>query len=84
MPKRTIRVELHAMAADLAGAGSADLQVEADATGDDVKRALAALHPALEEILSVSALATEVEYLHDSARVGDSARFHLVPPVSGG
>lgn len=84
MTLRTVRVELHARAADLAGARGAELEVVAEATAADLKRELARRHPALEGLLGSCAVATEREYLTESAPLGPSERFHLIPPVSGG
>ena len=81
---RTLRIALHAHAADLAGAPSAAVEVEAGATGADVKDALAARHPRLGGLLPSSVLATDSEYLSDRAPVGDRTDLHLIPPVSGG
>lgn len=81
---RRIVVELHARAAELAGARETDLGLDAGATGVDLKRELARRHPALAPLLESSAVATDREYLSDAAPLGAGARFHLIPPVSGG
>ncbi len=84
MPTRPVRIELHAQAADMAGCRHVEVDLGAGATGADAKRALGDRHPALGELLAVSALATDHEYVRDTARVGDVDSLHLVPPVSGG
>jgi molybdopterin synthase catalytic subunit len=81
---RRIEVELHARAGDLAGVRRASLELPPEATGADLKRALAEAHPGLEGLLRACAVATEREYLTDSGPLGEGARFHLIPPVSGG
>lgn len=81
---RQVTVELHAQARDIAGCGSADVSVPEDATGRQLKASLEAAYPDLREMLSVSALATDEEYLADGAALGGGSRFHLIPPVSGG
>ncbi len=84
MASRTVQVELHAQAADLAGLRTVDVPVDPGATAADVKRALADHHPSLRDLLGISALATDREYLRDGAPIDGAASFHLVPPVSGG
>ena len=79
-----VTVQFHAQAVDLVGARDTALQIDDDATCGDVKRALVARHPELEGLASVSALASEREYLADSAPIGDQAALHFIPPVSGG
>jgi hypothetical protein len=81
---RRITIELHAQAADLAGARTAGVDVGVEATCADVKRLLASGVPALAALVASSALATDREYLADHAIVGSEARLHLIPPVSGG
>ena len=78
-----ILVKLHATAADLADATEAPVDVAEPATCLDVKRALAAAHPRLGGLLNSSVLATDSEYLRDSATVVGGP-LHLIPPVSGG
>jgi molybdopterin converting factor small subunit len=77
-----VLVRLHALAAEAAGAPEAVVEVAEGASCADVKRALAADHPALAGLLRSAALATDAEYLRDSAPAADP--LHLVPPVSGG
>jgi hypothetical protein len=81
---RPVQVELHAQAADLAGRRRVALVVPPGATGGDVKRRLAETCPALAELLAVSVLASDHEYLRDESPAGAVDLFHLVPPVSGG
>jgi molybdopterin converting factor small subunit len=84
MKPRTIRIELHARAGELAGARVAALELPAAATCADLKAALARAHPALGGLLAACAVATERDYLAEGASLGDGDRFHLIPPVSGG
>ena len=81
---RTVTVELHARARDLAGRTAAEVAAADGATGADLKRSLGEAHPELREMLGVSAIATDEEYLADGAPLGPGLRFHLIPPVSGG
>jgi molybdopterin converting factor small subunit len=81
---RRVEIELHARAGELAGARTAALELAPEATCADLKAALARTHPALGGLLRACAVATESEYLAEAAPLGNGARFHLVPPVSGG
>jgi len=80
----TISVSLHAGAAGLAGTQCVQLRLPASATAGDAKGALAALHPALAQLLPSCVIATDSEYLRDAAPLGGVGRLHLIPPVSGG
>ena len=79
-----VTVQLHARAVDLAGERETGVEIGPEATAEDVKRALAAAHPALDGLLASCAIATEDSYLADGAAVGAENRLHLIPPVSGG
>jgi len=79
-----VTVTLHAQAVDLAGRTDVPLGVAAGATAGDVRRALVAAHPELERLATVSALASDQEYLADAALVEERAALHFIPPVSGG
>lgn len=84
MNSRRITIELHAQAADLAGARTAGVDVAMEATCADVKRVLADHVPLLATLIGSSALATDREYLADHALIGAETKLHLIPPVSGG
>jgi hypothetical protein len=81
---RELTIRLHARAGELAGVAEASVAIEASASCADVKRELALRHPPIAALVRVCALATDREFLADSAPVGEATRFHLVPPVSGG
>ena len=80
----TVLVHLHARAAEVAGARECRVELPVAACGGDVKDEVARRHPALAALLPSCAIATDEEYLHDEARVGDAAVLHVIPPVSGG
>ena len=66
-------------------AGTARETVEdAGATVADVRRALAARHPALGRILPRCRLAVNQEMAEDGDAVPDGAEIAVIPPVSGG
>lgn len=79
-----VTVRFHAQAADLAGTREARVEVPETATCALVKEAVANAHPALAGLIPSSVLATDAEYLHDSAPIESAAALHLIPPVSGG
>ena len=84
MPTRVVQVELHAQAADLAGRRRVELEIEESATTRDVLVRLGESWPALRDLLAVSVLATDSEYLRAETSVGGEGSLHLIPPVSGG
>jgi molybdopterin converting factor small subunit len=84
VPTRIVQVELHAQAADLAGRRRVDLELDDGATTRDVLDRLAALHPSLRDLLGISVLATDSEYLREGTSLDGTGSFHLIPPVSGG
>lgn len=84
MPSRRVTVKLHARASELAGALEASVEVPDAASCATVKSELARSHPMLAGLLASCALATDEEFLSDTAPLGDTVRLHLIPPVSGG
>ena len=75
---------LHARAGELAGMTEASVDVSDAASAGSVKRELARALPSLAALMASCALATDAEFLADAAPLGDAARLHLIPPVSGG
>ena len=80
----TVLVHLHARAAEMAGERECRVELPVAACGGDVKDEVARRHPALAPLLPSCAIATDAEYLHDEARVGEARVLHVIPPVSGG
>jgi MoaE-MoaD fusion protein len=54
------------------------------ATVGDLRRALAAAHPALARVLPRCRIAVDEEFAEDAAPLPDRAEVAIVPPVSGG
>lgn len=81
---RWIRIVLHARAAELSGESEVHIQTSPAATVRDLKSAIGSQVPKLAAILASSAIATDTDYLSDSALLGDETSLHLIPPVSGG
>ncbi|NNE43409.1 MAG: hypothetical protein HKN12_04315 [Gemmatimonadetes bacterium] len=84
MGTRQVSVELHARAMDLAGSRHAEVRIPDGATSAELKASLGEAYPGLREMLGVSVIATDEEYLAEGAGLGPGDRFHLIPPVSGG
>jgi molybdopterin converting factor small subunit len=81
---RWIRIVLHARAAELSGESEVHIRTSLVATVRDLKSAIALQAPKLAGILPSSAIATDTDYLSDSALLADETSLHLIPPVSGG
>ena len=79
-----VHVRLFARARDLAGADSIAVELPNGATVADLRRRLAADHPALAGLLERSALAVENEFAEDSLVLSGNVEIALLPPVSGG
>ena len=80
----TVTVRLFARARDLAGAAVVTVDLPPGATAADLRRRLAADHPALAPLLEHSALAVENEFAGDDRILPPHAEIALLPPVSGG
>ena len=80
----TVRVRLFARAKDLAGAEAVAVTLSPGATVGDLRRRLAADHPALAGLLSRCAVAVADEFAEDSLPLSAGAEVALLPPVSGG
>ena len=78
-----VRVLYFAAARDAAGTAREEL-VDLPATVADLRRALAARHPALSRILPRCRIALGEEFAEDGAAVPDGAEAAVVPPVAGG
>jgi molybdopterin converting factor small subunit len=79
-----LSVRLFARARDLAGAAVVTVEMPAGATAGDLRRRLAAAHPALAPLLEHSALAVASEFAGDDRVLPPGAEIALLPPVSGG
>jgi molybdopterin converting factor subunit 1 len=80
----TVRVRLFARARDLAGTDVVAVTLPPGATVGDLRRRLAADHPALAGLVSRCAVAVDGEFAPDSLTLPASAEVALLPPVSGG
>jgi molybdopterin converting factor subunit 1 len=80
----TVQVRLFARAKDLAGAEAVAVDLPAGATVADLRRRLAADHPALAGLLQRCAVAVNDEFADDALTLPLTAEVALLPPVSGG
>lgn len=78
------RVQMFAMAKELAGRDVVELALPEGATVTDLRRALAAEVPALASILPHVMFAVNLEYAGESTPIPDRAALACIPPVSGG
>jgi len=78
------RVRLFARAKDLAGAEAVVVTLPPGATVSDLRRQLAAHHPALAGLLPRCAVAVNGEFADDPLTLPANAETALLPPVSGG
>ncbi len=79
----TLRINLFAGMADVSGCRSVEIEWTGGTVGD-LRSRLAACIPAIETLLSRSAVAIAGAYAQDAADVPCSAEVAIIPPVSGG
>lgn len=80
----TVRVQLFALAKDLAQTGLVELSLRDGATVGDLRRALAEQVPALASVLGHVLFAINAEYATDGTVIPPGADVACIPPVSGG
>jgi molybdopterin converting factor subunit 1 len=79
-----VEVRFFARARDLAGAEAVTVGLPDGATVADLRRRLAAEHPALGPLLGRCAVAVNEEFADDGLTLPLRAEVALLPPVSGG
>ncbi len=79
-----VRLRLFARARDLAGTDVLAVDLPDGATVGDLRRALAARHPALAGLLERSALAVDEEFATETTPLTAMSEVAVLPPVSGG
>lgn len=80
----TVRVQLFAVAKQLAGREAIELTMADGATVADVRRAMAEAVPALKPVLPHVLFAVNSQYAEETAVIPSSASVACIPPVSGG
>jgi molybdopterin converting factor subunit 1 len=79
-----VSVRLFAVARQLAGRESIELELPADATIAELRAQLAAEVPDLSSVLPHVLFAIGSDYARDSERISEGAQIACIPPVSGG
>ena len=80
----TIRVQLFAVARQLAGQESVSVQMPEGATVADLRRELAVQQPPLAGIVAHLNFAVDASYAGESSPITENAEVACIPPVSGG
>lgn len=80
----TVRVKLFAAARELAGASEVAVEVAEGATVADVQRAVLAVAPDLEKLVTHARWAVDESFAAPSATIRANSQVALIPPVSGG
>jgi molybdopterin synthase sulfur carrier subunit len=79
-----VRVQLFAVARQLAGHDAVEIELADGATVSDLRRALGERVPALAGLLGHLAFAVNAAYAADSTLIPPRADVACIPPVSGG
>jgi molybdopterin converting factor subunit 1 len=79
-----VRIQLFAIARQLAGQEVVELSLPEGATVNQLRRALQAQVPALAAVLPHVVFAVDAEYADDQAVIPAGASIACIPPVSGG
>ena len=79
-----IRVQLFAVAREIAGSDEVSFEVNDGATIRDIRRQMSANLPAMDRILSHARWAVDAEFVSDDHLVSERSEIALIPPVSGG
>lgn len=79
-----VAVKLFAVAKQLAGTETVEVELPADATVGQLRAALAGQYPVLSEVLSRVTFAVNQAYATDQTKVMPDSEVACIPPVSGG
>jgi len=79
-----VKVVMFAVARDMIGENSVELELSDPATVGALKKELVVQYPSLKEIVQRSAFSVNHEYAIDNCELTESAEVALIPPVSGG
>jgi molybdopterin converting factor small subunit len=79
-----VRVELFAVAKQVAGRSEVAVEVADGAMLADVERALVAAEPALADVVAHARWAVDAEFANRESVVTSKSEVALLPPVSGG
>ena len=79
-----IRVQLFAVARQLAKQDEISIELPAGATVADLRVQIAEMFPILADMLPMTAIAVNAEYADDKTPVPVNGTVVVIPPVSGG
>jgi molybdopterin converting factor subunit 1 len=79
-----VQVKLFAVAKQLAGSETVEVELPAGATVAQLRAALAAQSPPLAHLASHAMFAINAEYAENSTPIPPAAEIACIPPVSGG
>ena len=77
-------VELFAVARELVGAQTIEVELPEVATVADLRIALITTTPALAEVVRRAAIAVDTAYASDTTVINQNSKLAIIPPVSGG
>lgn len=79
-----VRVRMFALAAQLAGTDTVELELPDDATVATLRQRLGQEYPKLADVASHMMFAIDAAYAADSTKIAPGAQIACIPPVSGG
>lgn len=79
-----VRVKLFAVAKDLIGNESLEVELPEVATVSQLRTALESQFPQLSTIISHLMIAVDAEYANDQTVLTENSEIACIPPVSGG
>ena len=79
-----VRIKLFAAARELAQRDTLEVELEPDATIDDLQRAAILAVPALGKLMSHSLWAVNSNYVPSNTAISEDSDVAMIPPVSGG
>ncbi|MCH7727059.1 MAG: molybdopterin converting factor subunit 1 [Planctomycetes bacterium] len=79
-----VRVKLFAVAKDLIGNESLEVELPEFATVSQLRTALESQFPQLSTIISHLMIAVDAEYANDQTVLTENSEIACIPPVSGG
>ncbi len=79
-----IEVKLFALLREIAGTDTVALEVPEASSAGQALHELRQLHPALQPYLDKVRLALKMDFVDETAKLGEGDELHLIPPVSGG
>lgn len=77
-------MQLFAVARQLAGKDTVELELPGGATVGRLREALIAAQPELSEVVRNAAFSIDADYADDAAEIPSGAEVACIPPVSGG